>query len=128
MTGEGLSYGMPAVEAAVDDELVVDYDRLLDDYGIGPDEADTIVTFGGHTGPLAAAVSDERCPVGNMLATAYKTGGVEEVNQKLGLFKLMDPGFDVQIGSRTRAFHEGTVDRTELLARPEPGGGETFLA
>lgn len=124
MTGEAYPFAatLPEVEAVEE----VNYGDLLDRYGLGPEELDTEVSFGEYSGTLAEAVSDERCPVGGMLEKAYAEGGLEAIGRKLGAFSMLDEGFQVQIGDRTRAYHRGEVARDEFL--PPAGQSTDFLA
>lgn len=128
MTGEAHSFP-PAAEVVDDQEPPLDYEAILNNFGIGPDEADAVVSFGAYTGTLGSVLSDDRCPVGGMLSKAHKAGGIEGVATKLAGFASVDESFSVEISDRTRAYHEGTVGREDLLhrQRPEVGRGESFL-
>jgi hypothetical protein len=100
---------------------------IIERFGLGPEEANTIVSYGNYTGTLAAMLNDERCPVGNVIADAYQTEGIAGVETKFAALSMMSSDFAVSIGDKTRGFHEGTVSRDELAALHQPPGEPDFL-
>ena len=123
---EGLGVGAPPPEVA--DIPPLDDAYFLDTYGLGPQETAAVVEFGSYTGTVAAMLTDEGCPVGGMVAAAYRTDGIAGVQQRLSLFSQMDNRFSVAVTEKTRGYHEGNVQRDELLNRPDPTEQADFLA
>jgi hypothetical protein len=109
-------------------ESPIDFEHFLDTYVLGPQELDSTIAFGAHTGSVAAMLGDEGCPVGGILAEAYKSDGISGVESKLeGLSTFSSGGFSLPISEQTRSFHEGTTDRDTLLRQPS-GESPDFLA
>ncbi len=105
----------PTPEAST--EELIGFDYILDTYGLGPAEASATVTFGEHTGTVAAMLTDERCPVGRIVAEAYKAEGLQGVEKKAAALKLLYDDFDLPIGRDTRSYHDGSLKRADLLAK-----------
>ena len=80
---------------------------LSERFGIGAEEAMQQVTFGSYTGTVAQMLGDERCPVGEMVSTAYEEKGIEGVAEKFKTLGEMDPRFSVKIT-------EATVQREQV--------------
>ncbi len=98
-------------------EQPIDYDYILDTFGLGPQEASATITFGSYTGTVAAMLLDGRCPVGGAVAEGYTTGGLPGVETKLGAMKTLYGDFDLNISTETRSYHEGSTQRSELMAK-----------
>ena len=96
-----------------------DYAHLLETYGLGPQEMDQTVSFGNYTGTVAAMFTDERCPVGKMVADTYRAEGIDGVERKISGLQGLDGSFALTISEDTKSFHEGAVKRDELLKKPE---------
>lgn len=83
--------------------------------GLGVEELAQTVTFSSYEGTLWEAVepsltpqsqrSDNAkpCPLGDTVQEAFAAGGLVEVQNKLGLFKMIDPKFDVKMSDRSIA-------------------------
>ena len=108
-------------------EQAVPYEDFLDTYGLGPEDLDKVVTFGGHTGPIWKMLADERCPVGTVVADAYAQDGPAGVEAKFVGLSMVSRDFEFQISDTTRAFHEGTTDRATLLESSYKEGNRDFL-
>jgi hypothetical protein len=74
---------------------------LAERYGLSPEDAAQEVTFGTYTGTVAQMLSDERCPVGSMVETAYAESGIEGVSEKFKTLAQLDPRFTVEISEQT---------------------------
>lgn len=93
--------------------------HLVDTFGLGPVELGTQVRFGTYEGTLGEALTDERCPLGSMVASTYETDGFEGVEKQIGLLSQMSGGaFKLEISATTRAYHEGDIGRDDLLRNP----------
>lgn len=108
-------------------EQPISYDYFLDKYGLGPEEVNSPIQFGGYEGTVAEMLEDGRCPVGNALAEGYRSGGIEGVATKIAGLQMVFGEFTIPISDKTRSFHEGTTDRESLLAE-NPGESPDFLA
>lgn len=101
--------GLPTVtqEQAPPQEAVFHQDGSLneaflnDHFGIGAEEAEQQVSFGSYRGTVAQMLGDEKCPVGEMVSTAYQEKGVAGVAEKFKALGEMDPNFSVQITKAT---------------------------
>jgi hypothetical protein len=112
--------GFPVQPPEAIDAPVFDESYFLDTFGLGPRETSTVVTFGNHTGTVAAMLADGSCPVGGIVAEAYKAEGLAGVEQKLTSLGALSADFSVPISEATRSYHAGTIQRDELLAeRPD---------
>jgi len=100
---------------------------MIERFGLGPEEANTVVSYGNYTGTLATMLNDERCPVGNVIADAYQQEGIAGVETKFTALSMMSNEFSVPISAQTRGFHEGTISRDELVAPVKPPGDPDFL-
>ena len=85
------------------------------------------MSYGHYTGTLASMLTDERCPVGNVVAQAYEEKGLAGVEEKFMALSMMSNDFSVNISEKTRAFHEGVVSRDELVTHDQPPGEPDFL-
>lgn len=101
---------------------------LVDRFGLGPEEAATIISYGKYTGTLGAMLTDERCPVGNVIESAYEKDGISGVEAQFGALSVMASDFSVTISARTRGFHEGSISRDELVVQPQNPEVPDFLA
>lgn len=108
---------VPAREAEAEADQPIDFEHILDTYGLGPQEAASIITFGSYTGTVAAMLTDERCPVGGIVATAYAAEGIAGVETKLDAVKTLYGDFELAIGEETRSYHQGSTQREDLLAQ-----------
>ena len=72
-------------------------------FGLGLEELPQVVTFGSHTGTVAAMLLDEKCPVGGKIQEAYAQGGLEAVQQKLGQLTEFAPEFSIRVAPQTVA-------------------------
>jgi hypothetical protein len=110
---EGAPFLTPEAEATEH----IDFDHILDTYGLGPEEASSEVVFESYRGSVAAMLTNPECPVGAVVARAYKSDGIQGVEAKLEALKGFYGDFDLPIGDNTRNFHEGSVDRATLLTK-----------
>lgn len=94
---------------------------LIDNFGIGAEEAMQEVAFGAYTGTVAQMLADERCPVGDMVRTAYHEQGIEGVAEKFKALGEMDPKFQVQITDTTRQRELNKINTPE----PKPKTDDT---
>jgi hypothetical protein len=117
MTGEGFPGGAMSMAEIAHEEPPVDYDAMLDRYGLGPDELNTVVGYNGQSAPLIKVLAEEKCPVGGWVEQANREEGLAGVEKKLGLFGMMDAGFRVQIGGTTREYHAATDPNDRAAAR-----------
>jgi hypothetical protein len=74
---------------------------LADRFGIGDQEAMQEVTFGSYTGTVAQMLSDEKCPVGGMVSSAYAERGIEGVDGMFKILSEMDSRFSVRVTDAT---------------------------
>lgn len=112
-------FGVPeALEAAAEPPL--DFGHILDTYGLGPQEASAVISFGNYTGSVGAMLTDERCPVGGIVSDAYTADGISGVETKLEALKTLYGDFDLHVSHETRSYHEGTLDRSALFASVTP--------
>ncbi len=109
--------GFPVIEDGVQQEPAPDYDHFLNTYGLGPDEVNAEAVFGNHRGTMGGMLSDERCPVGGMMAQAYQAEGLAGVEKQMGLLHAMSPDFTVAISEQTREYHAGTTSREDLVSQ-----------
>jgi hypothetical protein len=100
---------------------------MIERFGLGPEEANSVVSYGNYTGTLAAMLNDERCPVGNIVAEAYQQEGIVGVETKFAALSMMSNEFSVPISAKTRSYHEGTISRDELVVQDKSPGGPDFL-
>jgi hypothetical protein len=107
----------PTPQEALVDQPVIDFDHILDTYGLGPQEASATITFGNYTGTVAAMLLDERCPVGGVVAGAFAAEGIAGVDTKLGALKTLYGDFDLRVSDETRSYHEGVTERSDLLTK-----------
>jgi hypothetical protein len=77
-------------------------DLLSQRYGLGIEEASQEVSFGSYRGTVAQMLSDERCPVGAMVSTAYQEKGLDGVVERFKSLAQMDPQFSIRITPTTR--------------------------
>jgi hypothetical protein len=103
-----MSEGFPAVTNAETDPLVGHEEEYFQQvFGLGREELEQTVTFGGHTGTVAQMLTDEKCPVGSMIGQAYRQEGLAGVQEKLGLLTQMagekdgQKLFDVRISEQS---------------------------
>lgn len=108
-------------------EAPVDYDYFLNTYGLGPDEVDATVRVEGHEEGTVAEMLQKCKMVGITMAKAYAENGIAGTETTLVKMKEFSGDFNLEIGERTRSFHEGTTDRKSLLSHT-PGGSPDFLA
>lgn len=101
---------------------------IIERFGLGPEEVNTVVSYGHYTGTLASVLTDERCPVGSIVAAAYQEKGLAGVEEKFAALSMMSSDFMVEISDKTRGYHDGSVSRDELVASAELPGEPDFLA
>jgi hypothetical protein len=80
---------------------------LSERFGLGAEEAMQQVAFGSYTGTVAQMLGDEKCPVGDMVSTAYQEKGIDGVAEKFKTLGEMDSRFSVKIT-------ESTVQREQV--------------
>jgi hypothetical protein len=102
------SEGFPTgFEQPISEKTIIREDGSLNEellnkkYGLGVEEANQIVSFGNYTGTVAQMLSDEKCPVGGMVSTAYEDKGIEGVAEQFKLLKVMDKNFSVTFNETT---------------------------
>ncbi|HSX35833.1 MAG TPA: hypothetical protein VLH84_02755 [Patescibacteria group bacterium] len=118
MSYEGsLGFTVPPGAEAVG-QPAIDYGTILGTHGLGPEDLGQPLTYGGHTGSLAEAIADPRCPVGGILGGAYRDGGFAGLQEKIG--QMGDfMGVSITVSPRTAAFHEGRLSLADLLTSPQ---------
>ncbi len=89
----------PASIIQRDGSLNLEY--LATRFGIGEDEAMQRVSFGDHKGTVAEMLDDRGCPVGGIVASAYKKEGLDGVIKKFKALGSMDVNFSVVISEST---------------------------
>jgi len=107
------------MEKAEDSQNVLSQEQILEEFGFGPREAQQVLSFGTHTGTLAEMLSDEGCPVRDLLRDAYRENGsidagIEKV-QMLG--KVWGKEVTIAVSDDTRAYHDGHISRETLLSK-----------
>jgi hypothetical protein len=100
MSHEGFPTSQPS-EVIIQPDGSLNEALLGERYGIGVEEAGQEVTFGSYTGTVAQMLSDERCPVGGMVQSAYQEKGIDGVAEKLKTLSQLDPRFSVKIAPET---------------------------
>lgn len=70
---------------------------LKHEYGLEAEEASQEVVFGSYKGTVAEMLGDRRCPVGEMVRSAYKQTGLAGVVGQFEALSAMDPNFQVEI-------------------------------
>lgn len=110
----------------------VDYDALHSATGLGPAEFDQPLEYQKSDGTVIQGtvgqmLSDEACPVGQWVATAYEKGGLEGSYNKVNLAMQMADQPPVPISEQTKAYHEGKISRDELLGPKRTEVQEDFL-
>ena len=93
----------PAVnESVFFPDGTVNEDFLKEQYGLGIEEANQIVSFGKYTGTMAQMLGDEKCPVGEMVSSAYKEKGLDGVEETFKNLRALDSNFNPVISEAAR--------------------------
>jgi hypothetical protein len=100
---------------------------MIERFGLGPEEANSVVSYGNYTGTLATMLNDERCPVGNIVADADQQEGIAGVETKFAALSMMSSEFSVPISAKTRSYHDGAISRDELVTQDKSPGEPDFL-
>lgn len=119
VSGEAPAMPLEAATVRAELEQFGGEEAVLARTGLGLTELSTEVQFGEFRGSLWEAVkpslvpAEDRpaeakiCPVGDMVQTAYKEGGVHAVAEKMQVLKLLDKNFGLVISPQT-------IERAEL--------------
>lgn len=87
-------------------------------FGLGVEEAQQEVSFGGRNGTVAEMLNDAKCPVGGIIEGAYEEGGIDGVVKQFGLLKMMDPKFEVKVTEQTIEREQKKNSRTQTQVFP----------
>ena len=96
------SQNMPQAEVPSDAERLISEAELLTRFGLSAEEASQEVSFMNHTGTVASMVTDEKCPVGNLIEQRKQEEGIEGVQkvfQQLGEMSM--GGVQVTVSEKT---------------------------
>ena len=96
------SQELAAAEAVINPDGTLNEDFLRNQYGLEAEDAMQTVSFGNYTGTVAQMLSDERCPVGDMVRNAYHEKGLAGVEETFQKFSMVDRAFEPKISETTR--------------------------
>jgi hypothetical protein len=72
-----------------------------ENYGLGREELEQMVTYDGRTASMAKVIMTDGCPVGGKIQEAYVDGGIVAVKEKLQALSMFAPEFTVTISDVT---------------------------
>lgn len=132
-----MSYEDPPT-SETDQEFIQQAEQILvehgeeyfhEQFGLGREELQQTVTFGGHQGSVAAMLTDEKCPVGGKLAEAYREGGLEAVQTKANQLSEFAPEFSLPIvaSSWQREAQKKEPQRSDFLDQPQVGEAQILV-
>ncbi len=74
---------------------------MIEQYGIGAEDSILEVSFGNYRGTVAQMLSNDQCPVGNMVSTAYRERGINGVAETFKNLEAMDSNFSARLSDKT---------------------------
>lgn len=92
---------------------------LVENYGLGVEEASQEVQFGSYKGTVAHMLADEACPMGEKVQEAYREDGIEGVSKVFDGISLLDNNFKVEISAKTLE-----RERPPVVDPPEDRGSD----
>ncbi|HUY53441.1 MAG TPA: hypothetical protein VMV24_02610 [Candidatus Dormibacteraeota bacterium] len=92
---------------------------LIEQYGIGAGEAMLEVTFGNYRGTIAQMLSNDKCPVGHMVKTAYEEKGLDGVVETFKTLTI-DDDFSARLTKETLRREEEKITSVETPRDPRP--------
>ncbi len=99
------------IEAYIPELVLDEFGSLPDtymmrDFGMTSIEGRQEVEFGKWKGTVAQMLNDPGCPVGAVIRTAHREGGVEGVKKAFEGFKMIDPKININVDPKTYKDYE----------------------